>query len=40
MGTEGGDWYVASNPDPERESVIFRMTPEHWVSVDYGKGLS
>ena len=40
LGTEGGDWYVASNPDAGRESVIFRMTPEHWVSVDYGKGLS
>lgn len=40
LGTEGGDWYVASNPDPHRENVVFRMTPEHWVSVDYGKGLS
>jgi nitroimidazol reductase NimA-like FMN-containing flavoprotein (pyridoxamine 5'-phosphate oxidase superfamily) len=40
LGTEGGDQYVAANPDPERESVMFRMTPEHWVSVDYGKGLS
>jgi PPOX class probable F420-dependent enzyme len=40
LGTEGGDWYVAVNPDPGRENVIFRMTPEHWVSVDYGKGLS
>jgi nitroimidazol reductase NimA-like FMN-containing flavoprotein (pyridoxamine 5'-phosphate oxidase superfamily) len=40
LGTEGGDWYVAGNPDPDRENVIFRMTPEHWVSVDFGKGLS
>jgi hypothetical protein len=40
LGTEGGDWYVVSNPDPDHENVIFRMTPEHWVSVDYGKGLS
>jgi PPOX class probable F420-dependent enzyme len=40
LGTEGADWYVASNPDPDHENVIFRMTPEHWVSVDYGKGLS
>jgi nitroimidazol reductase NimA-like FMN-containing flavoprotein (pyridoxamine 5'-phosphate oxidase superfamily) len=40
LGSEGGDQYVAGNPDPERELVMFRMTPEHWVSVDYGKGLS
>jgi len=37
LGPEGGDRYVASNPDPEREMVMFRMRPEHWVSVDYGK---
>jgi PPOX class probable F420-dependent enzyme len=37
LGTEGGAMYVASNPDPDRENVVFRMTPEHWVSVDYGK---
>jgi PPOX class probable F420-dependent enzyme len=37
LGAEGGDRYAASNPDPDRESVVFRMTPEHWVSVDYGK---
>ena len=37
LGTEGGDRYVASNPDPDREMVMFRMTPEHWVSVDYGQ---
>jgi PPOX class probable F420-dependent enzyme len=39
LGAEGGDQYVAGNPDPERESVMVRMTPEHWVSVDYRKGL-
>lgn len=37
LGTEGGDLYVASAPDPDRENMMFRMTPEHWVSVDYGK---
>jgi hypothetical protein len=26
---------VASNPDSDGESVMFRMTPEHWLSVDY-----
>jgi nitroimidazol reductase NimA-like FMN-containing flavoprotein (pyridoxamine 5'-phosphate oxidase superfamily) len=37
LGPEGGDRYVASNPDPEHENVIFRMRPEHWFSVDYRK---
>jgi nitroimidazol reductase NimA-like FMN-containing flavoprotein (pyridoxamine 5'-phosphate oxidase superfamily) len=37
LGADGGDTYVASNPDPDRENMMFRMTPEHWVSVDYGK---
>ncbi len=37
LGTKGGDRYVASNPDPGREMKMFRMRPEHWVSVDYGK---
>jgi hypothetical protein len=37
LGTEGGDQYVASNPDPDREMVMLRMRPERWVSVDYGK---
>jgi nitroimidazol reductase NimA-like FMN-containing flavoprotein (pyridoxamine 5'-phosphate oxidase superfamily) len=37
LGPDGGDQYVASNPDPAGENVMVRMTPEHWVSVDYGK---
>jgi nitroimidazol reductase NimA-like FMN-containing flavoprotein (pyridoxamine 5'-phosphate oxidase superfamily) len=37
LGPEGGGRYVASNPDPGSENMMFRMTPEHWVSVDYGK---
>jgi PPOX class probable F420-dependent enzyme len=37
LGAEGGDRYVASNPDPSDENVMFRMRPEHWLSVDYGK---
>ena len=37
LGTEGGDRYVASNPDPEHENVMFRMQPEHWFTVDYRK---
>jgi PPOX class probable F420-dependent enzyme len=37
LGPEGGDRYVASNPDPAGEQAMFRMTPEHWLSVDYRK---
>jgi nitroimidazol reductase NimA-like FMN-containing flavoprotein (pyridoxamine 5'-phosphate oxidase superfamily) len=37
LGGEGGDQYVASNPDPAGENMMFRMRPEHWLSVDYGK---
>jgi nitroimidazol reductase NimA-like FMN-containing flavoprotein (pyridoxamine 5'-phosphate oxidase superfamily) len=37
LGTDGGDRYVADNPDPDGENVVIRMTPEHWLSVDYGK---
>jgi nitroimidazol reductase NimA-like FMN-containing flavoprotein (pyridoxamine 5'-phosphate oxidase superfamily) len=35
LGVEGGDRYVASNPDQDGEQVMFRMIPEHWLSVDY-----
>ncbi len=37
LGTAGGDRYVAGNPDPSGEGAMFRMTPQHWLSVDYGK---
>jgi len=38
LGAEGGDRYVADNPDPERQNVVFRMRPERWLSQDQGKG--
>ena len=38
LGAEGGDRYVANNPDPERQNVVFRMRPERWLSQDQGKG--
>lgn len=38
LGPEGGDRYVGDNPDPERQNVVFRMRPEHWLSQDQGKG--
>ena len=37
LGAEGGDQYVASNPDAVGENVMIRMRPEHWLTVDYGK---
>ncbi len=35
LGAEGGDAYVAANPTGGQ--IVFRMTPEHWLSVDYSK---
>jgi PPOX class probable F420-dependent enzyme len=35
LGPEGGDAYVSANPTGGQ--VVFRMTPERWLSVDYGK---
>ena len=37
LGPEGGDQYVADNPDPGGELAVFRIQPERWLSVDYGK---
>ena len=36
LGPEGGDEYVASNPDDANDNLVVRMTPEHWVGVDFG----
>jgi len=35
LGAEGGDAYIAANPGGSQ--VMIRMTPEHWLSVDYGR---
>ena len=37
LGTEGGDRYVADNPDTSGDNLMFRMTPQHWFTVDYGQ---
>ena len=37
LGREGGDRYMASEPDSASEDLVVRMTPEHWLGVDYGK---
>jgi PPOX class probable F420-dependent enzyme len=35
LGSEGGDAYVSANPTDGQ--VVFRMTPERWLTVDYSK---
>jgi PPOX class probable F420-dependent enzyme len=35
LGPEGGDAYVSANPTGGQ--VVFRMTPERWLSADYNK---
>jgi nitroimidazol reductase NimA-like FMN-containing flavoprotein (pyridoxamine 5'-phosphate oxidase superfamily) len=37
LGTEGGDAFIAANPGRAGDAII-RMTPERWISVDYGQG--
>jgi PPOX class probable F420-dependent enzyme len=38
LGPEGGDAYVSANPTGGQ--LVFRMTPERWLTVDYGKAYS
>jgi PPOX class probable F420-dependent enzyme len=35
LGPEGGDAYVAAVPTGGQ--IVFRMTPERWLTVDYSK---
>jgi hypothetical protein len=35
LGLDGGDAYVAAVPTGGQ--VVFRMAPEHWLTVDYSK---
>ena len=35
LGLEGGDAFIAATPDGNQ--VMIRMTPERWLSVDYGR---
>jgi hypothetical protein len=39
LGSEMGKWYVDNNP-PTPASVLVRLTPERWRTVDYGKPVS
>ncbi len=36
LGPEGGDAFIAASPSGGQ--VMIRMAPEHWLSVDYGRG--
>jgi PPOX class probable F420-dependent enzyme len=36
LGPEMGAWYAENNP-PNAESVVARLRPEQWLTVDYGK---
>ena len=42
LGKELGDQYLeaTSADEASRESVCFRMRPEHWLTVDYAKQFS
>jgi PPOX class probable F420-dependent enzyme len=35
LGPENGDAYVSANPTGGQ--IVCRMSPEHWLTVDYGK---
>ena len=37
LGQEFGDMYLAANADSEGSSKLYRLTPERWYTVDYGK---
>ena len=36
LGPEIGAWYAENNPSTE-ESVVVRLTPEHWNTTDFAK---
>jgi PPOX class probable F420-dependent enzyme len=36
LGAELGAWYAEHNPSTE-QSVVARLTPERWLTCDYGK---
>jgi len=35
LGAEAGDAFVAQSP--ATDSVVIRLTPEHWLTADFGK---
>ena len=39
LGPELGRWYAENNASTD-ESVVVRLTPEHWLTKDFGKALA
>lgn len=39
LGPELGRWYADNNPSTE-QSVIARLTPEHWRTMDFAKAMA
>ena len=39
LGPELGRWYADTNPSTS-QSVMARLTPENWISCDFGKAMS
>jgi nitroimidazol reductase NimA-like FMN-containing flavoprotein (pyridoxamine 5'-phosphate oxidase superfamily) len=37
LGQEFGDLYIESTEDQAAGNVVFRMTPESWMTTDYAK---
>ena len=37
LGVEGGDAFIEANADPDLDQVAIRMTPERWLTADFGK---
>ena len=38
LGAEGGDQYIeATSADRDGSSIVVRMRPERWLTVDYAK---
>ncbi len=38
LGAEMGAWYAKNNP-PGADSAVVRLTPDQWLTVDYGKAM-
>jgi PPOX class probable F420-dependent enzyme len=39
LGAEMGRWYADNNPSTP-QSVLVRITPEHWRTMDFGKAMT
>jgi nitroimidazol reductase NimA-like FMN-containing flavoprotein (pyridoxamine 5'-phosphate oxidase superfamily) len=40
LGVQGGDAYVDGEASEEGVNFVYRMQPERWLTVDYGKLIS